>query len=284
MLRLLHPEPEPEEIPPVRVQVGEGRLRSPEATFAPARDAVVAYDGDVHAGVLRVELAGPETAEEGGEAGSRRLSVDVDVVGAPDQTFWCLAMAAEEEGATLSVDATEVDLVQRLNEGEGEAVGDEIVAIAVAHWAKGRLSALWTHDWPGGVEGRYLGRQLVKGLAAQPVPEALMSRILSARVSRMAAIGLAGAAAAFFVGCGGGDEARVCVNEQQQVVEDDDCEDYAEDRGGFFAPVFWYYGGRVSGGRVLGGRSVIASDIGANRAASRAFSGSTVRGSGSTVA
>lgn len=283
MLRLLHPEPEPEEIPPVHVQVGEGRLRAPEGTFAPARDAVLAYDGDVHAGVLRVDLAGPQTAEEDG-AGSRRLSVDVDVVGAADQTFWCLAMAAEDEGATLSVDATQVDLVQRLNEGEGEAVGDEIVAIAVAHWAKGRLSALWTYDWPGGVEGRYLGRQLVKGLAAQPVPEALMGRLLSGRVSRMAAIGLAGAAAAFFVGCGNSDEARVCVTEQQQVVDEDQCEDYADDRGGFGGLFFWYYGGRVVGNRVVGGRGVNARDIGANRAAQRTFGGTSVRGSGSTVA
>jgi len=282
VLRLLHPEPEPEEIPPVHVQVGEGRLRAPEATFVPARDAVLALDGDLRAGILRVDLAGEEAVEEDAP-GSRRLSVDVDVVGAADQTFWCLAMTAEDHGATLSVDATEVDLVGRLNEGEGEAVGDEIVAIAVAHWAKGRLSALWTYDWPGGVEGRYLGRQLVKGLAAQPVPEALMSRILSRRVSRMAAIGLAGAAAAFFVGCGS-DEARVCVTEQQRVVEDDDCEDYADDRDGFGGVFFWYYGGRVVGSRVTGGRPINAADIGANRAAQRAFKGTSVRGSSSTVA
>ncbi|HEV2770726.1 MAG TPA: hypothetical protein VGV40_11125 [Solirubrobacteraceae bacterium] len=282
MLRLLHPEPEPEEIPPVHVQVGEGRLRAPEASLPPARDAVLALDGDLRAGVLRVELAGAEVVEEDAP-GSRRLSVDVDVVGAADQTFWCLAMTAEDHGATLSVDATEVDLAQRLNEGEGEAVGDEIVAIAVAHWAKGRLSALWTYDWPGGVEGGYLGRQLVKGLAAQPVPEALMSRILSRRVSRMAAIGLAGAAAAFFVGCGG-DEERVCVTEQQRLVEDDECEDYADDRDGFGGVFFWYYGGRVVGSRVAGGRPINAADVGANRAAQRAFKGTSVRGSASTVA
>ncbi|HEV2820005.1 MAG TPA: hypothetical protein VGW11_05810, partial [Solirubrobacteraceae bacterium] len=125
-------------------------------------------------------------------------------------------------------------------------------------------------------------------LRAHPLPEPFMRRLFSGRVSRMAAIGLAGAAAAFAVGCGNEDQARVCVNEQQRVVKDDLCKEKAESGGGgglLIAPFFWHYGGRVGAGNVVqGGRSVPAGNAAANRAASQRFGGTTVRGSGSTVA
>lgn len=273
------------------MQVGEGTLLASREAFAPARDAVLAHDGDVHAGVIRVELAGAQTAGRDVE-GAWCLSVDIDVVGTADQDFWCLASTAQRHGAALTVDTTEVDLVQHLNAGAqpGEGVGDQIVSVAVAHWARARLSDLWTYEWPGDIEGQYLGRQVVRRLRAHPLPEPFMRRLFSGRVSRMAAIGLAGAAAAFAVGCGYEDQARVCVNEQQKVVKDDLCKEKAEkaESGGgglLIAPFFWHYGGRVGAGNVVqGGRSVPAGNAAANRAVSSRFSGTTVRGSGSTVA
>ncbi|MDP8969504.1 MAG: hypothetical protein M3N52_03195 [Actinomycetota bacterium] len=286
MLHLLRPEPEPPDLPEVHVQVGEGTLLASREAFAPARDAVLAHDGDVHAGVIRVELAGAQTAARDVE-GAWCLSVDIDVVGTADQNFWCLASTAQRHGAALTVDTTEVDLVQHLNAGAapGEGVGDQIVSVAVAYWARARLSELWTYDWPGDLEGQYLGRQVVRRLRAHPLPEPFMRRLFSGRVSRMAAIGLAGAAAAFAVGCGYDDQARVCVNQQQKVVEEERCEFEERSGGTFIAPFFWHYGGRVGSGDVVrGGQSVRASDIAANRAASSRFSGTTVRGSGSTVA
>jgi hypothetical protein len=283
VLHLLRPEPEPPDLPEVHVQVGEGTLLGSREAFAPARDAVLAHDGDVHAGVIRVELAGAQVAARDVE-GAWCLSVDIDVVGAADQNFWCLASTAQRHGAALTVDTTEVDLVQHLNAGAkpGEGVGDQIVSVAVAHWARARLSDLWTHDWPGGLEGQYLGRQVVRRLRAHPLPEPFMRRLFSGRVSRMAAIGLAGAAAAFAVGCGNEDQARVCVNEQKKVVDEDKCEE-SKDRGGGFSPFFFYYGGGVSNGFARGGRAVPSTNGAANRAASSRFGGTTVRGSGSTV-
>lgn len=286
MLHLLRPEPEPPDLPEVHVQVGEGTLLGSREAFAPARDAVLAHDGDVHAGIIRVELAGAQVAARDVE-GAWCLSVDFDVVGAGDQNFWCLASTAQRHGAALTVDTTEVDLVQHLNAGAkpGEGVGDQIVSVAVAHWARARLSDLWTHDWPGGLEGQYLGRQVVRRLRAHPLPEPFMRRLFSGRVSRMAAIGLAGAAAAFAVGCGYEDQARVCTNEQQKIVEDEQCEERAQNAGaGAGGLFFWYYGGRVANGLARGGQPVLSSDRGANRAASSRFGGTTVRGSGSTVA
>lgn len=266
------------------MQVGEGTLLGSREAFAPARDAVLAHDGDVHAGVIRVELAGAQTAARDVE-GAWCLSVDIDVVGAADQNFWCLASTAQRNGAALTVDTTKVDLVQHLNAGAkpGEGVGDQIVSVAVAHWAKARLSDLWTHDWPGGLEGQYLGRQVARRLRAHPLPEPFMRRLFSGRVSRMAAVGLAGAAAAFAVGCGNEDQARVCVNEQQKVVDEDRCKDEERRGGGGISPFFFYYGGGISNGFARGGRAVPSTDSAGNRAASSRFGGTSVRGSGSTV-
>ncbi|MEJ7782028.1 MAG: hypothetical protein WKF99_05630 [Solirubrobacteraceae bacterium] len=284
MLHLLRPEPEPPDLPEVHVQVGEGTLLGSWEAFAPARDAVLAHDGDVHAGVIRVELAGAQTSARDVE-GAWCLSVDIDVVGTADQNFWCLASTAQRHGAALTVDTTEVDLVQHLNAGAepGEGVGDQIVSVAVAHWARARLSDLWTYEWPGGLEGQYLGRQVVRRLRAHPLPEPFMRRLFSGRVSRMAAIGLAGAAAAFAVGCGNEDQSRVCVNEQQKVVDEDKCEREARSGGGGFSPFFFYYGGGISNGFARGGQSVPSTDAAGNRSASSRFGGQSVRGSGSTV-
>ena len=285
MLHLLRPEPEPPDLPPVHVQVGEGALLASWEDLTPARDAVLAHDGDVHAGVIRVELAGAQTAARDVE-GAWCLRVDVDVVGAADQTFWSLVSAAERHGGALTVDTTEVDLVQHLNDGAqpGDGVGDQIVSVAVAHWARARLSELWTYEWPGDLEGQYLGRQVVRSLRAHPLPEPFMRRLLSGRVSRMAAIGLAGAAAAFAVGCGYADQSRVCVNEQRKVVDEDKCEREARGGGAGISPFFFYYGGGIINGFARGGRAVPSTDAAANRAASSRFSGRSVRGSGSTIA
>lgn len=284
MLHLLRPEPEPPDLPEVHVQVGEGTLLASRGSFVPARDAVLAHDGDVHAGVIRVELAGAQTAARDVE-GAWCLSVDIDVVGTADQNFWCLASTAQRHGAALTVDTTEVNLVQHLNAGAepGEGVGDQIVSVAVAHWARARLSDLWTYEWPGDLEGQYLGRQVVRSLRAHPLPEPFMRRLFSGRVSRMAAIGLAGAAAAFAVGCGDSEQARVCVNQQQKVVDEDNCEREARGGGAGFTPFFFYYGGGLRNGFARGGRAVPSTDAAANRAASSRFRGTSVRGSGSTI-
>ncbi|MDQ3608692.1 MAG: hypothetical protein M3459_07315, partial [Actinomycetota bacterium] len=79
------------------------------------------------------------------------------------------------------------------------------------------------------------------------------------------------------------DQSRVCVDQQQKVIDEDKCEREERRGGGGFSPFFFYYGGGISNGFARGGQAVPSTDAAGNRSASSRFSGSSVRGSGSTV-
>ena len=90
--------------------------------------------------------------------------------------------------------------------------------------------------------------------------------------------------AAAFVACGGDDDNAYCVDQNDQIVENENCDDDAYNGGHSY---FWYYGGShgsgrlVRGTRLTGGDRVAASNVAEN--ARRGGFGSSGRTSASGV-
>jgi hypothetical protein len=88
-----------------------------------------------------------------------------------------------------------------------------------------------------------------------------------------------------FAACGDEDETAYCVDQNDQVVDNENCDDeaYGGGSGGFF----WFYGGSAIGGgrvapgtRLSGGDKVSASNVAEN--ARRGGFGASGRSSGSS--
>ena len=89
-----------------------------------------------------------------------------------------------------------------------------------------------------------------------------------------------------FTACGGGDDTAYCVDQNDRIVENRQCDDDAVHGGSSF---FWLYGGSLIGGgravpgtRVSGGDRVAASNI-AENARRGGFGSSGSRSSASGV-
>jgi hypothetical protein len=85
------------------------------------------------------------------------------------------------------------------------------------------------------------------------------------RRSRDVALVVVPVLAAAFAGCGGNNDSAYCVDRNDQIVENRNCDGLGN--SGFF----WYYGGGLAGGnrfapgqRLEGGDKVVSTDIAEN--------------------
>ena len=64
-----------------------------------------------------------------------------------------------------------------------------------------------------------------------------------------------------FTACGEDeDETAYCVDENDQIVDNENCDDEAYSGGGGGGAFFWFYGGNVSGGRYVKGAKLTGGD------------------------
>lgn len=82
------------------------------------------------------------------------------------------------------------------------------------------------------------------------------------RRSRDVALVVVPVLAAAFAGCGGNNDSAYCVDKNDRIVENRNCDSH--NNGGFF----WYYGGGgnrfTPGTRLSGGERVVSTDVAEN--------------------